>query len=165
MSSYTKNLKLVKKHLQKNESIITWIEGRYIKKELLRKGILIATEARIIFFANKIIGFDLESFPFGSISSYEHSKELLGHRIKFFASGNEVKIKWIHSTSLSEFSNYINSKIGVLNTSKDFLQTESIASQLDKLAILLEKKLISEEEFHKMKYDITSSAKQIKNNL
>lgn len=162
MASYKKNLKLIKEHLQNNESIITSLEGIYEKNNWIRKGILVATENRLIFFANKLIGFDLESFPFRNISSYEYGKEFMGHKIKFFASGNEVKVKWINSENLNKFNQYINSNIGQQSNSKEFIQTESVASQLEKIAILLEKNLISEDEFYKMKSNITSIRKEKK---
>lgn len=165
MASYKKNLNLIKKHLQNNESIITSIEGVYVKNDWTRKGILVATENRVIFFADKLIGFDLESFPFRNISSYEYSREFMGHKIKFFVSGNEVKVKWIHSKNLNKFNQYINSNIGQQSSSKEFTQTESVASQLEKLATLLEKNLISEDEFYKMKSEITSKQETSKVNF
>jgi len=160
MASYKKNLNLIKEHLQNNESIITSIEVTYEKNDWIRKGVLVSTENRIIFLAKKLIGFDLESFPFGNISSYEYGKEFMGHKIKFFASGNEIKVKWIESKNLNEFNQYINSNIGQQSNSKEFIQPESVASQLEKLATLLEKNLISEDEFYKMKSEITSNGKE-----
>jgi len=152
MASYKKNLLLVKEHLQENETIITSIEGTYVKNDWTRSGILVATESRIIFFGNKFIGFDLETFPFSNISSYELSKEFLGHKIKFFASGNKVEIKWIQSKNYNEFNQYINANIG---QQSNVIQTESVASQLEKLAALLDKNLISKVEFMSMKDELT----------
>ena len=154
MASYKKNLKLVREHLQSNETILTSVEGVYVKNEWTRNGIFVATENRVIFFAKKFSGFDLESFPFKNISSYEYGKELLGHKIKFFASGNEVKMKWIQSDNINEFNDFVNSNIGQQNNTQEFMQTESIASQLEKLASLLEKKLISDEEFKNTKAEL-----------
>lgn len=157
MASYKKNLKQVREHLQNNETIVSSIDGHFESNGWLRNGILVATENRLIFFSDKLTGFDLESFPYTNISSYVLSKEILGQKIKFFASGNEVTINNITSENIKEFNNYINSNIGSQNNHNTEVHTESVASQLEKLATLLEKKLISEDEFLKMKSDISSN--------
>lgn len=68
-------------HLEAGEEILAAVVGSYETKRMgqdsVRAGALIATDRRVVFFAKKLGGFDLESFPYGSISSIEHSS-LLG---------------------------------------------------------------------------------------
>ena len=52
---------------------------------------MIATNKRLIFFAKKLTGFDLEVFPYKNISSFEMGKNLMGHHVSFFASGNKAQ--------------------------------------------------------------------------
>jgi Bacterial PH domain len=50
-----------------------------------------ATDDRVVFFAKKMGGYDLEVFPYKNITSIETGKGMGGHHVKFFASGNEVR--------------------------------------------------------------------------
>jgi Bacterial PH domain len=47
----------------------------------------------------KMGGYDMEVFPCKGISSIETGKGLTGHHVKFYASGNEVRLKWIDKGS------------------------------------------------------------------
>ena len=70
-------------------------ETKIMGSDSVRKGILAATDRRMVFFAKKVGGYDLESFPYGNISSLEQGKNMMGGLLKFFASGNTVSMKWI----------------------------------------------------------------------
>jgi len=98
-----------KVHLEPDELIRGAIQGTYETKilgtETVRAGILIATDRRVVFYAKKLTGYDLESFPYGNISSFEQGKNMMGHNITFFASGNRVHVKWITANKdLEEFT-------------------------------------------------------------
>jgi hypothetical protein len=54
----------------------------------VRSGIFLATDRRLIFYAKKMGGYDFESFPYANVSSFEQSKGMMGHSMRFFASGN-----------------------------------------------------------------------------
>jgi hypothetical protein len=64
MATYSKNLKKVKEHLDFSEKIIFSCYGAFKTKVMgsdsQRNGVFIATENRIVFFANKLIGYQLE---------------------------------------------------------------------------------------------------------
>jgi len=85
--------------LEPGELIRSAIQGAYETKilgtETVRTGILIATDRRVVFYAKELTGYDLESFPYGNISSFKQGKNMMGHNITFFASGNRVHVKWI----------------------------------------------------------------------
>jgi hypothetical protein len=86
-------------HLEPGEVIRAAVLGTYETKimgsEAIRAGILLATDRRVVFYAKKLTGYDLESFPYGNISSFEQGKNMMGHNLTFYASGNRVHVKWI----------------------------------------------------------------------
>lgn len=99
MAKIDKLLEQAKAHLNPGEQVASAVQGTYETKILgsdsVRTGILMATDTRIVFYAKKLGGYDLESFQYGNVSSFEQSKGMMGHSISFFASGNKVTMKWI----------------------------------------------------------------------
>jgi hypothetical protein len=102
-----KHLAALSNHLQEGETIISSIFGAYETKrmgnETVRNGVFAITQNRIIFFAKKMFGYDLESFKFDKISSIERSKNFMGHSITIYTSGNDVKIKWVNDGEFPQF--------------------------------------------------------------
>jgi hypothetical protein len=96
-------------HLDSDEEVVKAVVGTYETKimgnDSVRKGLLAATNHRLIFYAKKMGGYDFESFPYENISSIEMGKQMImGHHVKFFALGNEVKMKWIEDKdSVADF--------------------------------------------------------------
>ena len=80
----------------------------------VRNGVFAITQNRVIFFAKRMFGYDLESFKFDKISSIERSKNFMGHSITIYASGNEVQIKWVNDgefvTFMDAFDNALENK-------------------------------------------------------
>jgi len=99
MGKADKLLEQAKRHLEPGEIVRAGVMGAYETKimgsDSVRNGVLIATDRRVVFYAKKLGGFDLESFPFGNISSFEHGKSMMGHHVAFHASGNKVQVKWL----------------------------------------------------------------------
>jgi hypothetical protein len=99
MAKLEKLVGLATDHLEPGETIRGAVQGTYETKimgsDTVRAGVLIATDRRVVFYAKKLTGYDLESFPYGNISSFEQGKNMMGHNITFFASGNRVHVKWI----------------------------------------------------------------------
>lgn len=66
MAKASKNLQHLEAHLEAGEKVQAHVEGAYETKimgsESVRKGILAATDRRMLFFAKKVGGYDLESF-------------------------------------------------------------------------------------------------------
>lgn len=90
-------------HFEPGELITAAVQGTYetriMGSDTIRAGVLIATDRRVVFYAKKLGGYDLESFPYRNISSFEQSKNMMGHSVTFFASGNRVHMKWIPTTT------------------------------------------------------------------
>jgi Bacterial PH domain/Short C-terminal domain len=103
MANVDKLLGQAKEHLDPAEEVLAVIKGTYETKKMgndwNRAGILVATDHRLVFYAKKMGGYDLEVFPYSHLSSFESGEGVTGHHIKFYASGNEVTLKWIDRNS------------------------------------------------------------------
>lgn len=154
MGKIDKLLKQARVHMQPDENVLSVVFGAYETKvmnaDTLRNGIIIATNSRILFYGKRTFGFDLESFLYTNISSFEYGKDLMGRKISFFASGNKVKMKWINAGDVEEFIATVQDKL-----SKKEAKTEkadaSIADKIKQLASLRDDGIITEEEFTEKK--------------
>ena len=166
MAKAEKNLEQLQPHLETGETVEAHVEGSYETKvmgtESVRKGILAATDRRMLFYAKKFTGYDLESFPYGNISSIEQGKNFMGGTLKFFASGNTASMKWIdvRKSNLGEFltivQRHVNtsrSPAGANNTPDSGVHVD-IADQIRKLSDLKAEGILSEEEFLAKKTDL-----------
>jgi hypothetical protein len=146
-------------HLEANEEVVAAVQGSYEVKRMgadsIRKGALIATDRRILFYAKKMGGYDLESFPYDHVSSIEMSKGMTGHSITLYASGNKVHIKYIDSkqdvpgfvgTVRGRMKGGAGSGAGAPGTSKPDVQDQS-----RRLGQLRDEGLLTEEEFNAKK--------------
>lgn len=148
-----------KEHLNPNENIEAIVMGAYETEILggdsVRNGIFIATNKRLVFYAKKLMGYELEDFPLSNISSIESGKNMMGHTISFFASGNKVKMKWINDGEIKKFVEFVRSKIG-----KETANTESreisIPDQIEKLSKLKDKGILTDVEFQTKKQELLS---------
>lgn len=155
-------------HLESGENILAVIQGVYETKimgsETVRNGIFLATDKRVVFYAKKMGGFDLESFPYRSISSFEHKKSLMGHGISFFASGNEVRMKWINDgNAVNEFVSTVRGHLHGASTAASSASmpqapstNEDIAGKIRQLSELHEAGILSDEEFATKKAELLS---------
>lgn len=153
MAKKTKNLSLVKETvLNENEEIQYSIFGTYETKtlgqETVKNGVLVATNKRIIFYAKRFSGYDLENFDYNKISTFELSKKFTGNTLSFYSSGNKVNMKWINDAELDDFIAYVNNKMQ--GPKEQPSQTENKNDNLDQikqLKELLDMEAITQEEF------------------
>jgi hypothetical protein len=156
-------------HLEPGESALAVVLGAYETKILgsdtTRNGILIATEGRLVFYAKKFGGYDLESFAYRNISSFEQSKSPMGHKISFFASGNNVAMKWITDlTAMQTFTETVKSRMAGAHNSAPTpaAQTtlpapdpkDEVFDQLHKLGALRDAGIVTEDEFNSKKTEL-----------
>ena len=108
MAKIDKLLKQAEEHFDDGECALQTVLGAYetkiMRRDSVRKGIFIATDQRLLFYAKKLTGYDFEAFPYTNISSMEMGKNLMGHYINFFASGNSAKMKWILAGDVRAFA-------------------------------------------------------------
>lgn len=99
MAKQDKLVDQAKTHLDDGEPVLGLVHGTYETKimgsDSVRKGLFLATERRLVFYAKKLGGYEFESFPYDKISSFEQGKNMMGHNFSFFTSGNKVTLKWI----------------------------------------------------------------------
>ena len=127
-------------------------------------GILVSTDRRLIF-VNKgmIYGLKVEDFPNDKITSIQYETKLLFGSITIFASGNKAVVKDVDKNQARTFAERVRARLAA----GSFPATEQpspsggptendMAGQLEKLAALKEKGILTEEEFTAKKKQILS---------
>jgi len=161
MAKAEKLVSSFKEHLGTNEEILIIdaipmvVIGQYeitrLGQDALRTGSLIATNQRLAFFAKKLSGYEIESFPYKSISSIEQSKGMMGGQVKIVASGNTASVKWIADIKmLSTLVEAVRTNINNLSsdTQSPSETSPNIIDQIKQLAQLHEAGILTDEEFN-----------------
>ena len=165
MAKTDKLVDQAKDHLEQGEAIDAVVQGTYEVKimgsDSVRTGIFLATDRRLVFFAKKLTGYDLESFGYNNISSFEQSKNMMGHSFSFFASGNRVHMKWIKSgEELAAFVNVVKSRVGnrpasaPVEAAPAASSSPSIMDQIKQLGELHASGILTDEEFGTKKAEL-----------
>ena len=180
MASYNSNLNAVKKHLDSDERIIYSCIGGFEreingKKMTINNGIMLVTEARVVVFCKKLIGYIIESFPIENISSIRSSVGLLGWReitLRLSGSGHEVRlnkiqtIRGLHDSPDStetrfapdQLVDYVRNRMGASPDSELSAKDVNIdlTEQIRKLAELRDAGILDEEEYAAKKSELLS---------
>ncbi|WP_426303028.1 PH domain-containing protein [Arthrobacter sp. R-11] len=158
MAKFDKLIEQAQPHLNPGEVILAAVQGAYetkmLGKDTVRTGILMATGGRIVFFSKRLGGYDLESFEYRSVSSFEQSKSLMGHSIQFFASGNKVSVKWINdAASMEQFTATVREHLAATHapTQPAPAANDDVYEQLRKLGELRDAGIVTPEEFEEKK--------------
>ncbi|WP_282859454.1 PH domain-containing protein [Pseudoclavibacter helvolus] len=167
MATKQKLLELASQHLEASELILASVVGTYDSKiagqDTLRSGLLLATDLRVMFYAKKLGGFEIESFPYRNISSFEHGKSLMGHHVSLYASGNRVVVKWLQPAQdfepfLAEVKAKMHQKAAdIANVSASGTANylpEDIYAALEKLGQLRDAGVLTEDEFSAKKTEL-----------
>ena len=158
MAKIEKLVERASEHLDDDEQILEAVDGQYETERMgtdsSRAGVLIATDQRLLFYAKKMTGFELESFSYKTISSFERGKSMMGGSLKFHASGNSVSMKWITADNLDEFVSTVKSKMNEAQAGGSQSTSDDPAEQIRKLAELRAADILSEEEFSAKKQEL-----------
>ena len=123
-----------------------------------RSGILIATNRRILFFAKKIGGFELASYPYDMVTSIEQGKGLTGHKVVIYSAGGQSEVKHISdSESLSEFMSAAQRRMkGDSPAAEEPTGSDAspVMEQLRQLGDLRDAGVLSEDEFAEKKAEL-----------
>lgn len=96
-----------KVHLEPNEIVKAYvfglIEGKMFGQKTARNGVAIVTEKRILLYANKMGGYDLEILMLEKITSIQVSKGFAGHTVSFFANENKMSIQYVQHGNVDLF--------------------------------------------------------------
>lgn len=166
MSKLDKLVDLARAHLEPGEAIRAAVLGTYETKimgsDTVRAGILLATDRRVVFYAKKFTGYDLESFPYGNISSFEQGKNMMGHNITFYASGNRVHVKWIPTdNNLAALTDLVKAAMNASHRTAPASAPSApaqpdVMSQLRQLGELRDAGVVTQEEFDAKKAELLS---------
>ncbi|HEC32790.1 MAG TPA: hypothetical protein ENI63_00840 [Candidatus Kaiserbacteria bacterium] len=146
-----KEIKALPDILWEDEKLEKIVQGFYENGN----GILIATNKRLVFVDKGMIyGIKVEDFPYDKISSIQYQTGILGGKITIFASGNKAEIKRVAKAQAKNFGDYVRARISktqdhLSNTSQH--AEDDMTIQLEKLALLKQKGILTEEEFNAKK--------------
>ena len=157
MAGYRKNLAAVEEHLDQGETIKHSCYGIFDTKMMGEdsgnNGIFLVTEKRAMLFGKKLFGYDMESFPLSKITAIEMSKGMLGKKITLKMSGNSAKMKMINDGDPDALVNYIRENMGETAAPAP-APAEDIPAQIQKLAVLRDQGILTEEEFTSKKAEL-----------
>lgn len=166
MSKLDRLVAQAQEHLEPGEVIRGAVLGTYETKilgsETVRAGILLATDRRVVFYAKKFTGYELESFPYGSISSFEQGKNMMGHHVTFFASGNRVHVKWIPTDgNLAAFTAHVKAAMSARHQpahapASPAAPQADVMGQLRQLGELRDAGILTDAEFAAKKAELLS---------
>lgn len=169
MAKIEKLIAQAQPHLHAGEHVNAAVLGSYEAKVLgadsVRAGVMLATDQRVVFYAKKLGGYDLESFTYGNISSFEQSKTMMGYQVSFFASGNRVTLKWVvERQAFEKFVEVFKSRIGqpapapvavsALASSLVATVSDAVFDQLRQLGQLRDAGIVTTEEFEAKKGEL-----------
>lgn len=147
-----KEIKELPNILWEDEKLENIIQGTYNNGN----GILVGTNKRLIFVDKGLIfGLKVEDFQYDKISSIQYETGLIFGKIIIFTSGNKAVIENVIKGKVRVFGEWVRAKISNQNqtkTSQNKLQTNlnedaNIIDQLEKLANLKERGILTDEEF------------------
>ncbi len=135
--------------LSLEEKIDNIVQGIYNNGQ----GILVSTNTRLIFVDKGLLyGLKVEDFPLDKITSIQYETGLLWGKIKIHTSGNIATIENVDKSSSRQFSEFIRNKISQPKETITPINSQiNVIDQIEQLAKLKEKGILSEEEFSEQK--------------
>src|SRR5260221_1523675 len=149
----SRKVRLFAENLADNEHIVAGVRGYF--REL--RGRLVATEARLLFVERKgLFGSVVESFPYSRINEVATSKNILRGDLIINSGGSSETIRGIQKGLLTPFLTAVQHQLdfrqgGPIGTPSS---NNDVATQLEKLAALRDRGILSAEEFQAQKAKI-----------
>lgn len=155
-----KEIKELPAILWEDEKLEKLVQGRYGNG----MGVLVATNKRLVFVDKGLISLRVEDFPYKNVSSIQYQTGMVFGKITIFTSGNKADIDQIDKKQAKDFAEYVRNRISNYETKEAPVDStvsttpvqsgEDFISQLERLATLKEKGILSEEEFQSQKQRI-----------
>ena len=138
--------------LRGTERVVILGQGQYENKQ----GLIVLTNERLFFFEKSLLGQEtVEEFSLKSITSLETGKKMTGERLVVHVSGNRNEIKgMIHGQAdeiVRQFRKLRAEQEAPVATAAP---TDDPIAQLEKLAALRDRGIISAEEFDQKKAEL-----------
>jgi len=136
--------------------VFGFYEGRMLGSDVTRKGLLAATNLRLVFYGHKLMGYDLESFNYDKISSFEETVSMGSRTYSFFASNTHVKLKIVTATYGGDFTRTVRSHLSAAPAPAPAASKpaetpaadgRTLIVQLRELGALRDEGVLTEEEF------------------
>jgi hypothetical protein len=142
-----RELRNISSMLNPGEYLLDILQGAYANQT----GVLLRTSARLIFFGKGIVSRRVEEFPLDKVTSVQYSTGLLLGDVIIFASGNKAEIKNTVKAHTKSFVDGLRSQLEVAKkpaTGAEASQSSTgTMAELEKLASLKERGLLTDEEF------------------
>jgi hypothetical protein len=150
-----RELKNLASHLLEGETVRFIAQGTYEKHQ----GILVLTDARLLFLFHGIVGQSKEDFPLRLISSVHTKSGFATGELKVFVSGNNSIISGILKSDLEPLANAVRQGMAAQHAATAQPQAATPPATdpyeaLQKLASLRDAGIVSAEEFEAMKQDL-----------
>ena len=142
--------------LWENEFPEKLITGRYNNGW----GILVATNRRLIFIDKGMLSLKVEDFSYDKIASIESKTGVVFGSLTIYASGNKEKFEYADKELLRGFADFLRAKLSTQKSQSSPAApspvenpslTISVADELEKLAGLRDRGIITDEEFSAQK--------------
>lgn len=129
--------------LAADEPIEMLVTGRYER----RNGVLVATDRRAVFVDKGMLGgARVESFPYERIGSVQYETGMVFGKLKIMATGNSAEIDLCPKAVVQEMAQCLNSHL-LKGQPSAAAPPASGTDELEKLAELRDKGILTEEEF------------------
>jgi len=139
------DIKELAKILSTDEEVLHAASGMYQD----RQGLIVATTKRVIFMHKGMFSLKLEDFSYDKITSVQYETGFLNAKIIVHASGNKAEIRNATNAQARSFGDWLREKISTKPATElaKTVPTSSVADQLEKLASLKDRGLLTDEEF------------------
>jgi hypothetical protein len=134
-----------------DERVLELGQGQYGSKQ----GLVVLTTTRLFFLEKSLGSETLEEFPLSAISSLGMQKKMTGETLQIFASGHTSEIKQMdHGQADAIARAFRSAKSAPAPAASTTPAAQDPVAQLERLAGLRDKGVLSEEEFQSAKKDL-----------
>lgn len=134
------------------DEVILKIASAFLSVDSGKNGVLVATNTRCFFLykGGLFSKVTIEQFAYDKISSVEYKTGILSADLIIHASGNRIKLEHLGNDVVRDICDFLNShsRKPLSNTTPVSVNTDDVVSQLERLAILKENGVLTEEEFN-----------------
>lgn len=146
--------------LWEDEIVENIVQGMYANNF----GLLVATNKRLLFIDKGLIRLVVEDFPYDKITSLQYETGLVQGRIIVFVSGNRAEIRNIEKAAVKNFTEFVRARVTTIQDSAvpssgskvKSVDSDGMVEQLQKLAIMHKKGMLTDSEFMNAKKKLLS---------